>query len=189
MEANSAVTILHVGKLVTAQRECLCVVHALSPREAHIRASIPLEIGQSVTLGLRNGFSVPAIVGFIRSEQISLLFEQHISISTILAQQRNGRDEREAVRLNIAMPVSLITPTGTQSAMMHDISLFGVRIMDEAALLTEGMQVQIVVEGLGKRDATVRWHQHPFAGLSFDVALGFKLLDQWTMQIIGQMDG
>lgn len=185
MEENNAVSILHVGKLITAHKECLCVVHSLSSREALIRANMPLNVGQSVTLGLRNGFAVPAIVGFIRSEQISLLFEQHISISTILAEQRNGRDEREAVRLNIAMPVSLIMQTGTRSCMMQDISLFGIKILDETAMLTEGMQIQLLIDGLGKRDAMVRWLQPPYAGLSFQVALGFKLLDQWTAQING----
>lgn len=184
MEVNNPVTILHVGKLVTAHKECLCVVHSLSPREALVRTSLPIKAGESVTLGLRNGFSVSAVVGINMGEHVSLLFEEHIAISTILAEQRNGRSEREAVRLNIVMPVSVSAITGTHSCMMQDISLFGVRILDEAGALRENMHVQVLIEGLGKRDALVRWHQDSHAGLSFEVALGFKLLDQWTTQIM-----
>ncbi|WP_313801919.1 PilZ domain-containing protein [Sphingobium sp.] len=185
MEINNAVTILHVGKLITPQRECLCVVHSLSAREALIRATLPLEAGQSVTLGLRNGFSVPAIVAVFRGEQALLMFEEHVSISTILAEQRNGRDERGGVRLNISMPVSVTTPTGRHSCAMKDISLSGMMIQDDAALLEEGMQVEILIDGLGKRDATVCWRSAPHAGLSFHVPLGFKLLDQWAAQLSG----
>lgn len=179
MENKNAVTILHVGKLVTARRECLCVVHSLSPRAASIRVSLPLEIGQSVTLGLRNGFAVPGVVSIIQSEHASLIFEEHVSISIILAEQRNGRDEREAVRLSISLPVSVTTQTGVHHCMMQDISLFGIKLLDEAATLEEGAQVQLLIDGLGKRDAVVVWREHPYAGLHFQVALGFKLLDQW----------
>ena len=183
MEVNKAVTILHVGKLVTARRECLCVVHSLSPREALVRTSVPMTAGESVTLGLRNGFSVPAVVGMNIGEHVSLLFEEHIAISTIIAEQRNGRSEREAVRLNIFTPVTVATGTGMQACMMQDISLFGVKLLDESGELRENMQVQLIIEGLGKRDATVRWREDAYVGLSFEVALGFKLLDEWTAQI------
>ena len=184
MEINNPVTILHVGKLVTATRECLCVVHSLSPREALVRTSLLLTVGESVTLGLRNGFAVSAVVGVIMGEQVSLLFEEHISISTILAEQRDGRSEREAVRLTITMPISVATAASVYTCVMQDISLFGTKVRDEMALLQENMQVQILIEGLGKRDATVRWCQQPYAGLIFDVALGFKVLDQWAARIM-----
>ena len=184
MDHNNPITILHVGKLVTAHRECLCVVHSLSSREAQVRTSLPLSIGESVTLGLRNGFAVSAVVGVIMGEHISLLFEEHISITTILAEQRSGRSEREAVRLNITMPIAVTTPAGVYNCTMQDISLFGVKVADDMGQLQENMQVQILIGGLGKRDAIVRWHQLPYSGLSFEVALGFKLLDQWTARIM-----
>lgn len=188
MEINNPVTILHVGKLVTAHRECLCVVHSLAPREALVRTSLPLAIGESVTLGLRNGFTVSAVVGVIIGELVSLLFEEHISISTILAEQKNGRSEREAVRLTITMPISVTTPTGVYTCMMQDISLFGVKIADDMGQLQDNVKVQILIDGLGKRDAMVRWRQPPYVGLSFEVALGFKLLDQWTVRIMADRD-
>jgi PilZ domain. len=186
LEINNPVTILHVGKLVTADRECLCVVHSLSSREALVRTSLPLDTGESVTLGLRNGFAVSAVVGVVMGDHVSLLFEEHVSITTILAEQRNGRTEREAVRLTIAMPISITTPNGVQVSMMQDISLFGIRIFDELDQLQDDMKVQVAIDGLGKRDASVRWRQPPYAGLSFEVALGFKLLDQWTTQIMAR---
>lgn len=182
---ENPVSILHVGKLITPHREYLCVVHSLSSREALVRTSLRLAPGESVTLGLRNGFSMAAIVGMVQGEQVALMFEGHVSTSVILAEQRNGRDEREAVRLNIVMPVSLITPYGSHGCTMQNISLFGIKLLDEASLLTEGMEVQVLVEGLGKRDATVRWCRAPYAGLNFHVALGFKVLDQWAMQVNG----
>lgn len=183
MEINNPVTILHVGKLVTADRERLCVVHSLSSRQALVRTSLPLGAGESVTLGLRNGFSVSAVVGLVMSDLVSLLFEELVSITTILAEQRDGRSERGAVRLTIAMPISITTPTGVQVSMMQDISLFGIRVLDELEQLQDNLKVQVAIDGLGKRDATVRWRQSPYAGLSFEVPLGFKLLDQWTAQI------
>lgn len=184
MEVGKPVTILHVGKLATAQRECLCVVHSLSPREALVRTSVPMIAGESVTLGLRNGLSVAAVVGMNIGDHVALLFEEHIAISTIIAEQRNGRSEREAVRLNIFTPATVATATGMHACMMQDISLFGVKLLDETGELRENMHVQLIIEGLGKRDATVRWREGAYAGLSFEVALGFKLLDQWTAQIM-----
>lgn len=185
MAINRAVAILHVGKLITAHRECLCVIHSLAPREALIKSSLSLEVSQSVTMGLRNGFTVPAIVGYIRNNRACLLFEEPISIATILAEQRNGRDERENVRLNIVTPVSIMTPTGIRDCLIQDISLFGIKVLDEACLLAEGAEVRIVIDGLGTRSATVRWRQGVYVGLRFDVALGFKLLDEWSVAVNG----
>lgn len=182
MRTHSRVTVLHVGKLVTMEREGLCVVHSLSPLEAIIRASLPLSPGQSVTLGLRNGSSVPATVGIVHGEQIALLFEEAISTSAILAEQRTDRTEREAIRLAITVPVSVLTLDGPRDCLMQDISLSGMKLLDEAHLLPEGAEAQVVIDGLGKRDVLVRWRQHPFVGVGFQVALGFKLLDQWATQ-------
>ena len=185
MEINNAVTILHVGKLVTADKERLCVVHSLASKEALIRTSLPLESGQSVTLVLRNGFTVAAVVGFVQGEQVLLLFEGQMSTSAMLAEQRDGRGGREAIRLHITMPVSVATPGGDCNCLMHDISLSGVKVVDETESLTVGMEVQISIEGLGRRDANVCWRQKYNFGLQFHVPLGFKLLDQWTAQMQG----
>jgi hypothetical protein len=185
MESNSSVPALHIAKLVTAQTERLCVVHSLSSREAVVRASLALESGQSVTLGLRNGFTVPAIVGFVRDHQISLLFEEHVSMSTILAEQRNGRDERDVVRLNVNLPVSVTTRTGQHSCTMHDISQSGIKILLYGDGLEQGADVQVEIDGIGKRDAVVRWRRHPYTGLSFHIPLGFSMLDQWTVGMNG----
>ena len=86
------------------------------------------------------------------------------------------------MRLTIQMRTSIVTPQGVVGCMMQDISLFGLKVLDEAGLLEEGEQVQVTIDGLGKRDAFVRWRQHPYAGLRFQVPLGFKLLDQWATQ-------
>lgn len=149
-----------------------------------MRTSLPLPAGESVTLGLRNGLFIPAIVGMHMGVHVSLLFDDQVDISTVIAEQSNGRGEREAVRLNIAMPVTVSTLTGLRSCMMEDISLFGVKILDDSDELHEHMQAQISIEGLGKRDAMVRWRQDAHVGLSFKVALSFKILDQWAVQIM-----
>lgn len=182
MEIKNAVTLLHVGKLVTADRERLCLVHSLASKEALIRTSLPMQAGQSVTLSLRNGFTAAAVVGFIQGDQVLLLFEGQISTSTMLAEQREGRDGREVVRLNIIMPVIVTTPAGDHRCMMQDISMSGVKILAEQSMLAEEMHVQIMIDGLGRRDASVRWHEEGMFGLNFHVPLGFKLLDEWTMR-------
>jgi hypothetical protein len=185
MEIKNAVTILHVGKLVTADRERLCVVHSLASKEALIRTTLPLDSGQSVTLALRNGFTIAAVVGFVQGDQVLLMFEGQMSTSAMLAEQRDGRGGREAIRLHFTMPVSVTTPDGDCSCVMQDISLSGVKVIDENASLAVGTDVQISIEGLGKRDASVCWRQDRSFGLQFHVPLGFKLLDQWTAQMQG----
>lgn len=177
-----AITLLHVGKLVTADRQCLCLIHALSPREALIRVSLPLTIGQSVTMGLRNGMTVPGVVAIIHGGQVSLLFEEQIPISRMLAEHQRGGGSEESVRLTVTTPASIVVGEDSYRCMLQDISLLGLKIRDGGAKLSQGMQVQIEIEGLGKRDAEVRWREDPYTGLRFDVPLGFKMLDQWAIQ-------
>lgn len=180
MFTNNAVS-SHIGKLITADRQCLCLVNALAPREALIRASLPLMAGQSVTLGLRNGLAVPAVVAFTQGEQVSLLFEKLIPISTMLAEQRRGMDPEESVRLTMTAPVSITTPKGSHSCILQDISLLGMKVRNGTTALDEGMLVQVSIKDLGKRDAQIRWCNGPYIGLRFQLALGYRMLDEWTM--------
>ncbi|HEX7877093.1 MAG TPA: PilZ domain-containing protein [Sphingobium sp.] len=182
MTISNAIAKSHIGKLVTSDRQCLCLVHALAPTEAMVQASLPLAVGQSVTLGLRNGFTVPAIISIIQGEQVSLMFEERIAISTMLAEQRRGLDERESVRLTISAPISIVDQDQKYPCILQDISLLGIKVRDDAAILNEGKQVQVLIEGLGKRDAEVRWSNASYAGLCFQVPLGYRMLDEWTLQ-------
>lgn len=182
MSARNSISMLHIAKLVAADRQSLCLVRTLSPREAVIRSSLPVVPGESVTLTLRSGYDVAAVVSAVQDERIDLVFEAAIPLSTLLAEQQRGRQGLESVRLSISGPVTVDIQDSTYICALQDISLFGAKLRDDAAVLDAGMDVQIHIKGLLKRQAVICWRQGLDAGLRFRSSLGYELLDQWIRQ-------
>jgi hypothetical protein len=182
MSAQHAISLLHIGKLVMPNRQSLCLVRALAPRHATVRASLPVSRGANVTLGLRHGMTIAARVESAQRERIMLSFPQPLAMERLMAEQARGRCGPESVRLAAQGAASVETGGRTIIASLRDISLFGLQLDDPAGALLPDTQVTVHIAGLARRAATVRWHRDGHSGLRFAFSLGYELLDQWLAE-------
>lgn len=181
MSMTRAISLLHIGKLVARDRQCLCLVRTLAPDHAVVRASLPVARGDNVALGLRNGLSIATSVGDMDGERVWLNYVQPISMDSLEAEQARGRNGLESVRVAVSGEVGVDVEGRRITALLLDISLFGMRIADRTGGLRPGAQVDVHIAGLTRRAATVRWQTNGYAGLRFIHSLGYELLDNWLI--------
>lgn len=181
MSMERAISLLHIGKLASKDRQSLCLVRSLASDHAIVRASLPVASGDSVTLGLRNGLSIIASVATMEGERIRLNYTQPISMDLLAAEQVRARTGPESVRIAVSGEVEVEADGRRISALLLDISLFGMRITDHADALRPGVSVDVHIAGMTWRSATIRWQADGHAGLRFVHSLGYELLDNWLI--------
>lgn len=85
--------------------------------------------------------------------------------------------ERNAERHDISIVGKLRTGHGKRDVTIVDLSERGCRIFDRMGYLAPNMSVTIKIGPVGPIDATVRWQDQPYAGISFDNPLYPAVLD------------
>lgn len=170
---------LHVAKLSTGDREALCVVHGLASRDATVRTSLSLQLGQSVRLTLRSGCELDATVVASHTPKIYLMFERAIPLPKLLAEQRRGNHTLESVRFAASASAVLYQADRPLPCRLLDISLFGARIRLEEPDIVFDEVLQIHIPDLLIQEATIRWREDGDAGLSFRHSLGYNQLERW----------
>lgn len=85
--------------------------------------------------------------------------------------------ERSVQRHDISIVGKLRTGTGKRDVTIVDLSDRGCRIYDRMGHLPHNLSVTIKIGPIGPIDATVRWHDQPYAGLRFDNPLYPAVLD------------
>lgn len=178
-EPAASIAMLHVAKLSTDGREALCVVHGLASRDATVRTSLPLQLGQSVRLTLRSGCDLDATVVASHTPKIYLMFKQAIPLPKLLAEQRRGNHTLESVRFAATGSAILYRDGQPLSCQLVDISLFGARIRLEESNVAADEALQIHIPDLLIQEATIRWKEDGDAGLSFRHSLGYNQLERW----------
>lgn len=187
MSAGSAISLLHIGKLVMPHRQSLCLVRTLAPGHAIVRASLPVSPGSRVTLGLRNAIAIATQVESVQGERIMLVFRLPLAMERLVEEQARGRSGTESVRLAVAGQASIETQGRTILLPLRDLSLFGAQVSDPTGALIPDALITIYIAGLARRQASVCWHRNGRAGLRFAFSLGYELLDTWlAVQASGQ---
>lgn len=85
--------------------------------------------------------------------------------------------ERGAERHDISIVGKLRTGSGKRDVTIVDLSERGCRIFDRMGYLEPHLAVTIKIGPVGPIDATVRWHDQPYAGIRFDNPLYPAVLD------------
>ena len=157
--------LIRSAKLVSARGEFICVVRDVSAAGVRLRCFHAVPPETTMALELQNGdmFEIEHVRS--QGDEASFRFSAPVPIERLV--QESALFPRRPLRLNIAIPLTLRTPTGVVAAVTHNMSQQGCRV--EAALPL-ALDQSVIVESphLPGIRAKVRWRRDGDCGLVFD---------------------
>lgn len=164
-------SLIRAAKLVAAAGEFVCVVRDVSSSGVRLRCYHTPPPDRVLALGLQNGeiFEMECV----RSEgdEASYRFLSAVPVERLV--QESSAYPRRPLRLNIAVPLSLWTATGSIAAITRNISQQGCRI-DAAQPLALDQALRVGCRHLPGIRAKVRWRHEGSFGLVFDDTFSLK---------------
>jgi hypothetical protein len=176
-------TVLQVGKLITDHQQLLCLIRSISESGVLIRSSSPLVNGQELAVEFRSGHRLLGHVDRRQGLNARVVVADKIDVTALMAAQNRLQNDHylpEAVRLEVHSAAIVEVAHRQEATELFDISLAGAKVGDLDALVLGG-KVALVVPGLPHRSAVVRWRKGGKAGLAFNLAMPFEVLEQWVL--------
>lgn len=172
-------TILMVGRLVTARGDHVCRVRNISPGGMMIECDVPITVGESIRVELRNMNVVEATVRWTRPPRLGVEFAQPVDVPDLLHAPPALTDRQpRAPRLTATCSVLLWHLGHTSAPLLCDLSQSGCRLaMSNPPPV--GTEVKITISGLPARHATLRWTREGEAGFAFREMLSFAEVAAW----------
>jgi hypothetical protein len=176
-------TILRVGKLVTAAGPELCLVRNISAGGlmAHVYSiHLPEE---EVIVELKNDLPVSGTIQWVAGSNIGVRFDQRVNVSDLLSgtpSLRPGLRPR-APRIEKPCRARLRIGSDRAPACLLDISQGGAKIECSYALF-EGDEVVLTIPLFRSINASVRWVRGGLAGVEFVRPLAYGELTAWLRQ-------
>jgi hypothetical protein len=157
--------LIRSAKLISAQGEFVCVVRDVSASGVRLRCFHTVPRETTMALELQNGDTFEIERMRSQGEEASFRFAGPVPIERLV--QESALYPRRPLRLNIAIPLTLRTPTGRVAAVTHNMSQQGCRVQ---AALPLALDQSVVVESphLPGIRAKVRWRRDGDCGLVFD---------------------
>jgi hypothetical protein len=173
-------TVLQVAKLATAHGDELCILRDVSAGGFQAVVYGTFAVGDRVRFELRTGRSMAGRIVWTNGSVIGVAFDRKVPILTYLAHQaikEMGRPARPP-RVKVGGH-GVVCVTGREFPVgIVDASQGGMRVRT-SEILTAGDACQIAAEGLGEREAVVRWCKDGEIGLQLKQPLCFREFAGW----------
>lgn len=165
------IALIRAAKLVSDEREFICVVRDVSTAGVRLRCFHAVPYGQAMTLELQNGDSFALEPVRDEGYEASFRFPEEVAIERLL--QETIPYPRRPLRLDMAIPLTLRTLAGSAAAVTQNVSQQGCCI--ECAMpLSLAQSVVIESPHLPGIRAKVRWRRNGAVGLVFDDTFSLK---------------
>ena len=159
---------LRMAKLVTDCGEYVCVIRDVSATGLRLQLFHDLPGHSPLWLELSNGERHGLETVWQSEAQAGFRFLAQVDLNCFIEEPAPW--PRRPLRLKLRRP-ALVMANGLQSpATVLDLSQNGARI-ETLGYFTRSQWLQIEIEGLSRRHASVRWHRGSAHGLMFEQAL------------------
>jgi hypothetical protein len=170
--------LIRTAKLVAASGEYLCVVRDVSREGLKVRTFHPLPDGEDFAIELASGERYRVDKMWEEDDVTGFRFAGPVPLERLLAEAPDGLRKR-AVRLRLALPLTLLSGARPLEATFVDISQHGACIeCPEHLALDE--RIRLSCGCLPDLDARVRWRRRPLYGLIFEQTFRFDELARLT---------
>jgi len=176
-------TVLQIGKLVTARQQMLCLVRNISAGGAKIYALRSLAIDERLRIEFRSGAAAEGAVMWTEGNIAGIRFDHAIDILRLLGAGKSATPDVQLPRhprLEIRASAKVEWEGKTFPAEVLNISQTGVCLELEPGLLPH-QSVSLKIEGLPFTLARVVWKKGNQAGLAFSQSLAYEALGHWVM--------
>ena len=163
--ARRFTSLIRSAKLVCSQGEFVCVIRDVSSMGISLRMFHDLPVGDRVALELQNGESFELDKVREDGREASFTFATPVSVESLI--HESWRFPKRQLRLNIAMPLTITTLSGSTDAVTENISQQGCRLdCDVTFAIDQTLRVQ--GDHLPEIRAKVRWRKDTSYGLVFE---------------------
>lgn len=174
-------TIFLVGRMSNGVRDDLCRIRNISPGGMRIETLAPVDVGQNISVDLRNGATLHSEVVWLGEAEAGVRFDTPLDVKTVLAPATRTRRSTRGMRsprLSARCVATLRRDGKTLLGVLMDISQGGAQVHTEE-ITKRGDQIVLSIAGLPARRASIRWQYNGMLGLSFDETIGFADLSRW----------
>lgn len=170
-------------RLATGSRQMLGFVRNVSTGGARIQTPVRIEIGSAVTIDFPWRQQLIGRVIWSTETASGVEFETPLDVRGLLANAESsivGQFLPRAPRLEIAAPAVVTADALSLATTLYDVSQSGACVEDGASL-TGDTRVTLAIEGLPERSGVVRRVIDGRAGIAFNLALPYDLLNRWAL--------
>lgn len=166
--------LIQAAKLITADREYLCVVRDASAEGLKVRHFGQVPDCEELDIELSNGETFP--VAFIWQDETyaGLRFRGDVDLSRVVSLSKDELPRRK-LRLNTVAPADVSWDGRIAQATLLNLSQQGAAIECEHRFAVDQM-IRLDIDGLQPIFAKVRWRHSAQYGLVFETTLGFEEL-------------
>ena len=176
------VSVLRVGKLLTADREELCLIRNISAGGLMAHVYSALADDEPVSVELKTGHLVTGKVRWLRESMAGIEFDDKIDVLRFLAGEQEdemrGMTPR-APRLTVDLGARMRIGAHYHHVEIRDISQGGAKIAVAGDVKTNDEAV-LTIDGFGALRGTIRWRSDDQAGISFNQPIPFEALAVWA---------
>lgn len=158
-------SLIRAAKLISGEGEFICVVRDVSSAGVRLRCFHKPPREQTMGLELQNGEILAIERVREDGEEASFRFASEVSIERLV--RESSLYPRRPLRLNVAIPLTLRTPTGLAAAVSRNLSQQGCRVETPLPLSIDQAVILENPHFPGVR-AKVRWRRDGAFGLVFD---------------------
>lgn len=176
-EHTRILTVFRVARLNVDSDAGLCRVQNISNTGMMLVTGLDVAKGDTVMIGLSEKVVLPGEVTWADGARVGIQFSEEIDAATVLQSIASASPtEERPVRLPTDTVAVAVTPHGTRSIRVIDVSQQGMKISHDGGFTT-GMQVKIALPNGIKRRGIVRWANENIAGLQLLEPIAFRELE------------
>ena len=170
-------TLFRVGTVMINDRRELCLIKNISSGGMMIRPYCKLAVGDKVSVELKRGEQIPALINWVRQDSAGIEFNERIDVIELLATSMEGPRPRMP-RVEVRCIASVRQGANVYGMRAHDVSQGGVKVESDRDLEIGG-DVLVTLPGLPSKDAVVRWKQGRAYGITFRRLIALAELVEW----------
>jgi len=177
-EAERHRSVLRVARLLTAEREELCLVRNISAGGLMASIYSDRKVGEHLTIELNTGQSVSGQIVWIRDGRMGMAFDETVDVERVLAKlldmQKSGQIMRMP-RIAVRGYVTVKTAEDTIAAEMVDLSQGGAKLALDRTLLP-GTPATLCVTPALSFPGHIRWNHGAHCGIIFSSPLSLNII-------------
>ena len=166
-------SLIRSAKLITSQGEFICVIRDVSATGISLRTFHALPDTTGLKLELQNGETYSLVATREGANEASFRFAKPVVVERLIREA--WVFPKRQLRLNLALPVTLSSLTGSTDAVTINVSQQGARVECDSSFALD-QPVRVSSDRFGEARAKVRWRKDTVHGLVFDNTFSLREL-------------
>lgn len=184
--ADRHLAVLRVAKIKLGATATLCRIRDISQSGARIETSMPVAVDTVATIEIRSDLKVSGTIVWTSGSLVGLQFHIPVNLKKFLGRgnSRTGNVSARRPRFRTIAQAVVQGLDGESYAVLRDISLEGASfaLIESRRLFRVGEQMWIVIDGLPRKRAAVKWIGVEIFGVQFGSPIHYPDLERWLLR-------